>query len=142
MQPSGRSSIEIFRRISNTSNVMGRLTNVWRQLKLSFSTKIHLFNGLFESVLLYGAETWTKSDEQKLEALHISCRCRILGIRWYDFLTNVEGESRQSRPQCCVLDRLKIFDDSISLNSFKILNVFHIPSLSLSPSFLLALSWG
>ena len=42
------------------------------------------------SVLLHGAETWTllKSEEQKLEALNMSCHLRILGIRWYDFVTN------------------------------------------------------
>jgi len=63
----GRSSIEIFRRIVIALNVMGLLTNVWRQSKLSLSTKMRFYNALVKSVLLYGAETWTvlKSDQQK-----------------------------------------------------------------------------
>jgi len=42
------------------------------------------------SVLLHGAEKWTllQSDEQKLEAFHMTCQRRILGIRWYDFVQN------------------------------------------------------
>jgi len=91
-----RSSIEIFRRIGNASNVMGRLTNVWRQSKLSLSTKMRLYNALVKTVLLYGAETWTilKSDEQKLEAFHVSCQRHILGIRWYDFVRRAEVVNR------------------------------------------------
>jgi len=71
---------------------MGCLANVWRQSRLSLSTKMRLYNALAKSVLLYGAETWTvlKSDEQKLEAFHMSCQRRILGIRWYNFITNAE----------------------------------------------------
>jgi hypothetical protein len=93
---SGHSTTEIFRRIGIASSVMGRLTNVWRQSRLSLSTKMRLYNALVKSVLLYGAETWTmlKSDEQKLEAFHMSCQRHILGIRWYDFITNVEVVAR------------------------------------------------
>jgi len=42
--------------------------------------------------MLYGAETWTmlKSDEQKLEACHMSYQRRILWIRRYDIITNAE----------------------------------------------------
>jgi len=35
-----------------------------------------------------------KSDEQKLEAFIMSFLQRILGIRWYDFLTNAEMVDR------------------------------------------------
>jgi len=47
---------------------------------------------LLKSVLLYGAEIWTmlKSDGQKIEAFHMCCQRRILGIRWYDFISNDE----------------------------------------------------
>jgi len=75
---------------------MGSLTNVWRQSKLSLSTKMRLYNALVKTVLLYGAETWTilKSDEQKLEAFHVSCQRHILGIRWYDFVRRAEVVNR------------------------------------------------
>jgi len=71
---------------------MGRLSNVWRQSRLSVHTKMRLYNALVNSVLLYGAETWTmlKSDVQKIEAFHMSCQRRILGIRWHDFILNAK----------------------------------------------------
>ena len=42
------------------------------------------------SVLLYGSETWTmrKTDSDKVQAFHMSSQRRILGIRWYDHVTN------------------------------------------------------
>jgi len=46
-------------------------------------TKIRLYNALVISVLLYGSETCTllKADERRLEAFHMNCQRRILGIR-------------------------------------------------------------
>jgi len=39
---------------------------------------------------LHGAETWTllKEDSRWLQAFHMTCQRRILGIRWNDFITN------------------------------------------------------
>jgi len=52
--------------------------------------KIGLYNALVISVLLYGSETWTllKADERRLEVFHMNCQRRILGIRWFHFVTN------------------------------------------------------
>jgi len=50
-----------------------------------------LYSALVISVLLYYcSETWTllKADERRLEAFHMNCRRRILGIRWFLFVTN------------------------------------------------------
>jgi len=71
-----RSTHEIHRRIGIASGVMGRLSNVWQQSRLSLATKLRVYNSLVLSVLLYGCETWTilKSDERKLEAFHMSCQ--------------------------------------------------------------------
>jgi len=45
---------------------------------------------------VYGAKTWTmlKSDLQKIEAFHMSCHRCILGIRWYDFMSNADVVDR------------------------------------------------
>ena len=87
---SGRSMPEVIRRIGLAASILGRLTNVWRQQRLSLATKLRLYNTLMVSVLLHGAETWTllQSDEQKLEAFHMTCQHRILGVRWYNFVQN------------------------------------------------------
>jgi len=43
-----------------------------------------------------GSETWTllKADEQRLEAFHMNCQRRILGIRWFHFVTNASVTSQ------------------------------------------------
>ena len=48
------------------------------------------------SVLLYCAETWTllKADVNRLQAFHMRSLRRILGIRWFDHVTNVEMKDR------------------------------------------------
>jgi len=93
---SGCSTTKIFRRIGIASSVMGRLTNVWRLWRLSISTKMRLYNAFVKSILLYVAEIWTilKSYVQKIEAFHMSCQRRILGIRWYDFISSTKVVDR------------------------------------------------
>ena len=67
--------------------------------------KIRLYNALQAldiSVLLYSqdgkgiVETWTllKADERRLEAFHMNCQRRILGIRWLHFVTNASVTSQ------------------------------------------------
>jgi len=98
-----RSKPEMFRRIGLASSVMGQLTCVWRQSRLSLCTKLRLYNALVVSVLLYGSENWTltKSDEQKLEAFQMSCLRRILGIRWFDFVPNMSVMNQTQQRSIC-----------------------------------------
>ena len=72
-----QSAHEIHRRIGMASGVMGRLSNVWQQSRLSLATKLRVYKSLVLSVLLYGCETWTilKFDERKLEQRHILRIC-------------------------------------------------------------------
>ena len=62
----GRSTQEIHLRIGIASGIMGRLSNVWQQSRLSLATKLRAYNSLVLSILLYGCETWTilKSEER------------------------------------------------------------------------------
>jgi len=59
-------------------------------------TKIRLYNALVISVLLYGSYIWTltKAAERRLEAFHMNCQRRILGIRWFHFVTNASVTSQ------------------------------------------------
>ena len=45
---------------------------------------------------VFGLETWTllKADERRLEAFHMNCQRRILGIRWFHFATNASVTSQ------------------------------------------------
>jgi len=44
------------------------------------------------SVLMYAAETWTllAADTRALEDFHVRCQRQILGVRWFDFISNEE----------------------------------------------------
>ena len=83
---------DIKRRISLTSSVMSSLHRIWRDKRLSLPTKIRLFQALVLSVLLYVSETWTllAADMKSLEAFYMKCLRQILGIRWYQHVTNEE----------------------------------------------------
>ena len=69
----------------------------WSSFKYFRQTHQHLEADRIEftdedviSILLYGSKTWTllKADERRLEAFHVNCQWRILGIRWFHFVTN------------------------------------------------------
>ena len=62
------------------------------QLSQRMSTKVHLYQALVMSVLLYGAETWTllAADIGTLGAFHMKCQRQMLNIHWGDHITNAE----------------------------------------------------
>jgi len=47
--------------------------NVWRQQRLSLSTKLSIYTSLVQSVVLYGSETWTmrKVDSDRIQSFHM-----------------------------------------------------------------------
>jgi len=76
---------DVLRRIGLACSVMNSLQMVWKCSSLSISTKVHLYQVLVMSVLLYGAEMWIHlfADMNILEAFHIRCQRQILNIRWW-----------------------------------------------------------
>ena len=86
----GYSTPEIHRRLGMGNSIMGQLDAIWRQQKLSLQTKLRLYTSLVLSVLLYRSETWTlrKSDSDRLQSFHMTSQRRILGIRWFEHVTN------------------------------------------------------
>jgi len=91
---------EILRRIGLASSIMSQPDRVWRQSRLSTATKFRIYNSCVLSSLLYASETWTllKADIAKLEAFHMTNQRRILGIFWYEFVTNVEVATLSQLP--------------------------------------------
>ena len=69
---------------------LSQLDKVWRQQRLSLSTKLRIYTSLVQSVVLYGSETWTmrKVDSDTIQSFHMQALRRILGIRWYDKVSN------------------------------------------------------
>jgi len=105
-----RSTPEILRRIGRSS------FKYFRQTRQRLEADRRLYNALVISVLLYGSETWTllKADERRLEAFHMNCQRRILGIRnWFHFVTNTSVTSQTGKQGLAIRicwRRLSIFD--------------------------------
>jgi len=96
----GYSYPEIHRRLGITGSIMAQLDNIWRQQRLSLSTKLRIYTSVVQSVVLYGSETWTmrKVDSDRIQCFHMQALRRILGIRWYDKVSNAEVNERTKLP--------------------------------------------
>ena len=68
----------------------------WHNKYLTIRTKCRIYECCILSTLLYGAETWTTyaQHEKKLKPFHLRCLRRIMGINWWDRITNEEILSR------------------------------------------------
>jgi len=73
---------------------------------MSITTKLRIYTTCVLAVGLCGAETWTllKEDSRRLQAFHVTCQRRILGIRWNDFITNRAVADRTNLP--CLLSTI------------------------------------
>ena len=92
----GHCTAEIMRRIALAAAAMSSLSRVWREKHLRPRTKLRLYESCVLSVLLYCCETWTtlKADAERLQAFHMRCVRRILGISWFQHVTNDTVKAR------------------------------------------------
>ena len=104
---SGGSRHEVLRRIGLAHGVMDSLNvSIWRCRYLCRRTKIRLFKSLVLPVLLYGCETWTLNSDLKrrIDAFGNKCLRRIMGYRWFDFVSNQRLlRETDSRPITCIV---------------------------------------
>jgi len=79
---------------------MAQLDSVWRQQRLSLSTKLRIYTSFVQSVVLYGSKTWTmcKVDSDRFQSFHMQALRCILGIRWYDKVSNTVVNKRTKLP--------------------------------------------
>ena len=91
---------EQLRRIGIAAGNMNNLECIWRQPHLSLTTKLRMYMSLIMPILLYASETWTstKADLDHLQAFHMRCQRRILGVRWFHKITNAEIIRRTGLP--------------------------------------------
>ena len=75
------------------------LRNIWMSKELGLNTKLRIFKTNVKTVLLYGSETWrlTASAARKLQSFINGCLRRIVGIKWYDRVTNAQLWERTSQ---------------------------------------------
>ncbi|KAI8512327.1 hypothetical protein Bbelb_089660 [Branchiostoma belcheri] len=82
---------ELNKRIGKAATVMARLgKRVWDNAMLTTNTKLVVYKACILSTLLYGSEAWTlySHQERRLNAFHMRCLRRILGISWQDRVPN------------------------------------------------------
>ena len=98
---SGRSTVDVERRVAQASKAFGALRKpVFLDKNLSLSTKRKVYNACILSVLLYGAESWVllRKQEKKLNTFHHRCIRSILGIsnrqQWYERISMAEVRRR------------------------------------------------
>ena len=78
---------ELHTRINKASSSFGRLrSRIFENRNLKVSTTDAVYNELCLSTLLYWAESWTpyRQHISNLEAFHIRCLQKILGLSWED----------------------------------------------------------
>ena len=71
--------------ISKAVMAMAHLAKrVWKNSMLTINTKMKVYQACMLSMLLYGSESWTlySYQECRLNAFHLHCPRRILGITW------------------------------------------------------------
>ena len=83
---------EQLRRIGIAAGNVSNLECIWRQPTLLLATKLRLYMTLIVPILLYASETWTstKADLSHLQAFHMRCQRRILGVRWFHKVKNAD----------------------------------------------------
>ena len=76
-------------RIGKARTAFRKLNRIWKSSNYSIMTKVHLYNSLVKSVLLYGCETWKMNgDARKLDTFQFTCMRRIIKIRWPYVISN------------------------------------------------------
>ena len=101
------SSLEIWRRIELARSAFGGLEeNIWNS-RIALRTKVRLYSIYIVPVVLYGSETWvpTKNEERKINAFGWKCLRRICGIRWSNFIPNVEIQRRTGAPPLSAINQ-------------------------------------
>ena len=107
----GRCKPEVMRRIGIASSSMNSLTRVWAQASLSLAAKLRIYETCIMPILLYGSETWTllKADSDRLQAFHMRAQRRLLGVKWYDMVRNVDITQRTGLPPISIIiDRRRL----------------------------------
>jgi len=66
-----------------------------------------MYTSFVQSVVLYDSETWTmrKVDSDRIQSFHMQAQRRILGIRWYDKVSNAVVNERTKLRNSLIADR-------------------------------------
>ena len=91
---------DVNRRIAIATPTMSKLSSIWTSSRLSLAVKMRLYNSLIISIIAYSSASWTltKAQKKRLDAFNTKALRRIVGVRWYDYVTNTSILSRTGQP--------------------------------------------
>jgi hypothetical protein len=86
-------------RTAQALSAMGRLKQIWKNSRVTLTTKLRMFDCLVKPIALYGCEAWVmkKANREKLQAFEMKCMRILLNVTWRDHITNNEIAVRTSR---------------------------------------------
>jgi hypothetical protein len=82
VQDNGSSDLKTEKRISETRRVISLLNSILWSRNISHGTKLTVYNATVQSILTYGAETWTVKQKHRNKLLatemdYLRCSARI-----------------------------------------------------------------
>ena len=78
----GDCSHEIKRCLLLGRKVMTNLDSILKSRDITLSTKVHLVKAMVFPVVMYGCESWTKAEHQRIDAFELWCYRRLLRVPW------------------------------------------------------------
>ena len=87
---------ELSARIQKASGAFNQLSSIWNNRNILNATKIRIYKAAVTTILLYGCEVWntTKKQMKRFEVFHQRCLRRILRIKWFHRVKNVDVLNR------------------------------------------------
>ena len=88
----GKCDVEIRKQIGMAKDAFAKLGSILKNNKISMSTKNRMLNCYVFSILTYGSEYWTISNdmEKRIEAAEMWFLRKMMRISWTERITNVE----------------------------------------------------
>ena len=83
---------ELSARIQKASGAFNQLSSIWKNRNILNNTKIRIYKAAVMTILLYGCEVWntTKAQMKRFEVFHQRCLRRILRVKWFNRVSNVD----------------------------------------------------
>ena len=103
--------LEMLTRIAaHRTAALTRLKPVWNDRNTSLSSKTRLMRSLVTSISLYACDPWTLNGElqRRIQAMEMSCYCKIVHISYKDHVTNKEVRAKIQQANRLLEDRLTI----------------------------------
>ena len=91
---------DVNRRIAIATSTMSKLSSLLTSSRLSLALEMRLYNSLIISIITYSSASWTltKAQKKRLDAFNTKALRRIVGVRWYDYVTNAPILFRTRQP--------------------------------------------